>query len=325
MSDNIPQPQRRRWYKRWWFWVFLIGILGITGGTAIGQRMIAAQELASYEYLNDTVSVQTRTIQKTISTTGTITPDAEVSLYPQGVGTVTAVEVTVGQTVAKGDTLVTIDQSVGGTKNITATFDGRVTQVQTFVGDTVSAAIPVVTLAYNTTHIEFYASDAEAIALKPDQKVAISVPSYENGKTTYTAQVTFVDVRKTILTVTSQSSNSGFRVKVSTGDIPSHLTSIIGLTVDMTIITAEKSDVLAIENAAVQYNDDSSAFVYLPVTVDRAFVEKARGLEDVTSVLEKKNITVGFEGDEYTEVIRGLNAGESVLFYVPSQGSASPF
>lgn len=328
MSDTIPQPQRKRWYKRWWIWVCIVLVVCIAGGTVAGKNIIQSQRLSSLAYLKDNVTAKTRDIRKTISTTGTVVPDEQVSLATSGTGTVMAVNVSVGQEVSKGDVLLTIDPDLPGvSKNVEATFDGRILTLSTFVGDRVSPAIPVVEVAYRSNHIEFYASDTEAIELQTGQSVDMTVPSFENGKTIYTGQVSFVDVKKRTAAATSlsQTGQSGFLVKISTGDLPTSVSSIIGLTVDMTIITAERTGVLSIENAAVQYTDTNTPFIYLPVTVDTAFANRAAGVEDVTTLLDKKDITVGFEGDEYTEVTGGLTAGESVLFYVPAQNSSSPF
>jgi len=322
MPNSIPRPQRKRWYKRWWIWTLLVLVVVIIGGGVAIQKAMQAQQLESFAYLEDNVLVKIRDVRKTISTSGTITPDAQVQLAPTVTGVVTEVPVRVGQDVSEGDTLILIDPDLpGGTKALEATFEGRVIAVNTFVGDRVTPAVPIVQVAYRTNHIEFYASDTEALELEDGQLVDITVPSYENGKTTYTGQILSVDVKKQIaMTALGQ---SGFLVKVSTGNLPQTVTSAIGLTVDMTIITAQKNGIPSVENAAIQYADGNEAFVYLPVTVDDAFVARVRGTEDVASFLTKKAVTVGFAGDEYTEVTSGVAVGDSVLFYVPAQSTSS--
>jgi multidrug efflux pump subunit AcrA (membrane-fusion protein) len=197
MSDVIPQPKRKRWYKRWWFWMLLV-LVGLTATAMIaGSAAWNAKKIASFDYLNDSVVVTKRDLQKTISTTGTIVPDAVATLSVAGTATVTEVKVAVGQTVKKDDVLIALNVDIPGTPTeLKATFDGRVIALGTFVGDRVSPAVPLIELGYATNHIEFYASDSEVIELKPNQTVVTTIPSYEGGKATFSGTVTFVDVKK---------------------------------------------------------------------------------------------------------------------------------
>ncbi len=326
-TNSIPKPQRKRWYKRWWVWPLFFLLVVIASSVFAGVSAWKNRQQNAYAYLNDTIVVSRRDVQRTISTSGTIVPDAIASLSVPESGTVSAIIVVPGQAVQKNDVLMKIDLDPVGSAEIKARFDGRIIAVNTFVGDQVTPQAPVLELGYNTSHIEFYASDSEAIALKTNQSVIITVPSYENGTVEYSGEVVEVDMNKQTpqMTKGGQTTKTGYRVKVSTGDLPEDVTTRVGLTVDMEILIAEVSDALSLQRGVVQFDGAHNPFVYLPVTIDKQFIQRAASTEDVTTLLEKKSITLGFEGDDYVEVTHGLTEGEEVLFYIPAQQAASPF
>lgn len=315
---TLPQQKKKKIYKRWWFWFLIIIFVFISIVFIAGKSSYAKKQLADYAYLNETVGVTSRDIRKTISTTGTIVPDESTIFSATTQGTVTDVHFSVGDDVNTGDIIIETDE-----EEITAPFDGRILHISTFVGDRVDMTKSLVEVGYRSNHIEFLASDSEVIDLKKDQSVLMNIPSYNSGRDEYTGHVQFVDVKKQDQVASSQSGASaetGYLVQVSLDDpeMPEELKRIIGLGVDMEIEIDEKTDTLSIPTGAVQYDDNNQAFVYRVPTVDDAFVQKAKTVEDVVSLLKKQKIEVGFVGDEYTEVTDGLQEGENVLLYIPA-------
>lgn len=91
-------------------WLTLLLVVALAAGGWYGYQYWlktrqAAQEVPAYE----TVTVTRGTIASTVSATGSIQPNAEVTLSFRTPGLVTQVAVTAGQTVAQGDVLASLD------------------------------------------------------------------------------------------------------------------------------------------------------------------------------------------------------------------------
>lgn len=323
---ELPLPRSKHFYKRWWFWLIVIILIGIVGGVVFGAMNMTKKRLASYNYLKDSVRVTRRSLQKTIATTGTIVPDGMTQLVVAAPGKVREIRVAVGDTVEEGAVLLVTDAAVG--KELKAPFDGRVLAIDTVVGDTVALAQPVMTFGYRTSHVEFFASDNDIIDLKKDQRATMTVPVYKNGREKFTGNVTSADVQKTTnaLAAVSQSAatQTGYRVRVNPDNMPDELLRVLGLSVDVTITVADRPNVLSLERSAMQYDENDGSFVYKVPDVNEEFTKRASEARDVTTLLEKKDITIGFEGDDYVEVVAGLAEDEEVLLYIPVRAT-SPF
>ncbi len=323
---SLPKPKKKQFYKRWWFWTLLV--LGTIIVVAVVAGLSAYQESQreAYAYLEETVSVEKRVLNKTISTDGEITPEQHTQLYTSLPNSkITEVNVTVGDEVTVGDVLIKTDGGPAPDEEIEAPFDGRVLAVHTFVGDVPSLAIPVIEIGYRTNHIEFLASESEVIDLNEGQHVTITIPSYENGDDEYDGKVTFVDVQKQTIASSAASgavAESGYVIHVNADDLPEAVRNIIGISVDVVVDIYETESVLSIEPSAIQYDDNDEAFVYIPPVVDDTFIAEATVAEDVTDVLQQKEVEVGFKGDEYYEITDGLRDNENVLLYIPSNSGA---
>lgn len=319
--SNIPQPRKKRWYKRWWFW-FLLSILVLLAISvpAVSSSFHKAQ-LAKYAYLEESVEVEKQSFAKTISTSGVITPDEAQLMYVSVPSKVTEVNFSVGDEVNRDDVIIKTES-----EEIKASFDGRLLEQNAFVDGTVRPDMPVVELGYRSTHIELYASDNEVIDLEKGQTVNLIVSAYDSEDEEYTGEVEFVDTKKTTTASTTTGvAESGYLVKISVGDLPEELTKIVGLSVDTEIIVDEKTNVLALPSGAIQHDENDDPFVYRVPTVDDAFVQKATQAENITDVLESQEVEIGFVGDEYTEITSGLKEGDKVLLYVANSETATPF
>lgn len=316
--SSIPKPKKKKWYTRFWFWALAIIGLLVVVSVAYGAVNQANNKFAKYNYLQKSTTVEKRDLSKVISTSGTIVADESVALTAPLGGTVDEVNYSVGDEIVKDDVLV----KAGGI-DITAPFDGRVLAVNTFVGDQANPAIPVVEVGFRSSHIEFYASESEAIDLESGQSVEFSVPSYNGGRDEFDGEVTFVDVKKNtgMVSATGEVSESGFLVKVSTDNVPEELQQIVGLTVDMDITAGTADNVTSVDIAAIQYNDDNEPFVYLVPTINDAFVTRIQDAEEVTDVLDTTSVTLGFRGDDYVEITDGLRDGDDVLLYIPQSAT----
>ena len=75
------------------------------------------------------------------------------------------------------------------------------------------------------------------------------------------------------------------------------------MTADARLITAEKEGVLLVPNAAV--TADRRAGTYS--------VNLVVGEEEGQPIIESREVTIGLRDDEFTEILSGLVAGDTVL------------
>lgn len=319
--------KKRRLMKRWWFWVIVVVVIFVVIGVVSAVWNGKNGGASSYAYLNESVAVERQDLSRVISSNGTLVADYSTSLAPLVSGTVTELPFGVGDTVKKNDVLVRLDAEFpvsSSSEQVKTPFDGRVVALHTDVGGVVAAGIPVVEVAFHSSHVEFFASEQEVLDLAKGQAAALSFPAYRNGRDVYNGTVSFVDVQKNSPSAQGQLTDSGYRVEVSTNELPDELRTRLGLTVDVEVTTAERPQALALENGAIQYEDDGSAYVYELPTVDDAFVARARTSGDITTLLTKRPITIGFEGDQYSEIVSGLTENEQVLLYIPQRSGLVP-
>lgn len=316
---TIPQPKHKRFFSRWWFWVGLIVLLTLLGA-GIYSASTAGKSLTAYQYLQEKVTVQTRDLDRRITANGSVVPDQSTSLSLNLPGTVKDILVNVGDEVDKDEVLIQ-----ASSEKIKAPFDGRVLAIQDFVGQPVIPGTPAITMSYRSNHIEFFASENEVLELAVGQPVTITVPAYQNGQDEYSGTVSFVDVQKQSAETLGQNSETGYLIKIQMDDVPEVVTKKVGLTVDVDVQVGKKDGALSVETGAIQYNDKHEPFVYLLPTLDDTFLAQVKTATDITSVLEKKSISTGFAGDEFTEVTSGLTEGQDVLLYVPQSDSGLPF
>lgn len=321
---TIPAPQKKPILKRWWFWliaiIVVIILLSAIGGASSYQQFLESQ----YSYLEESVEVEKRTVEKTVSATGTLIPE-QSTVLGGATGSVEDVNVAVGDSVSKDDVLLTVDTGFGST-DIVAPYDGKVIALYTFAGDAVNAGTPLIEVGYNSSVVEFLASDSEVILLEQGQKATLTVPAYQDGDEEFEAEVKFVDIKKQSggATATGIVGETGYVVRVSTDNLPEDIRGILGLTVDMSILIEQVEDVPAVVAGAIQY-DDEKPFVYAVPNITDEFIVKAMQAEDVTDILDKEYISVGLAGDEFVEIESGLKEGDKVLLFVPTSVSQFGF
>lgn len=312
MKKTLPEPHRKVWYKRWWFWTILILVVVIGAGVMIGQAAYRQNQKDNLSYLSNTAAPQNRDLKKTITTNGTVVADEQTNLGFTAGTRVKYLNYKVGDLVSKDDIIAESDF-----QKIKAPFDGRILAISTFVDDVVTPGKPIITYAFRSSHIEFTASESEVVDLAVSQTATLDVPAVNDGKDIYTGTVQFIDLQKAPQTAASAANDSGYVVKVSDDNLPDNLKNLLGLSVDVVITVAEQDNVLSIEPAAIQYNDDGSTFVYLAPDLTDTFYQQAMTTKDVNSLLTKKTITTGFVGDDFTEITGGLTTQNTFLLFVP--------
>lgn len=327
---QLPQPKKKSFWKRPWVWVIVSVVILISIASVVSMQGFTESKKKSLSYLEQTVEVTTGDLERTISATGSIAVDASQPVMSIISGTVKELKVAVGDVVSKDQVLFTIDSSIPATaaqKEVKAPFDGRVLALSVFQGGSVIAGTPAAVVGYRSTHVAFVASDAEVIELANGQVAHLSIPSVNGGRDVYNATVSFVDVQKTVSAVSygAQQATAGYVVKVTANNLPEDIRNRIGLVVDVEIVTDSVSQKTRIDSSAVQYTEEDEAFVYRAPELTEEFYAKAIAAAEITDVLEKVDVTIGFEGDDAVEITSGLSVGDKVLLYVPKETSTSPF
>lgn len=298
----LPKPPKKRWYKRAGVWLIIVSVIILVIGIAV-QRALQALTPAA-DVIQQTVTAEQRTLTKAVSSTGKIAAEQSELLNLAVANEVTAINVQVSDDVADGDILLKT-----AFQQLKAPFDGRVLAVQTFVGDTPLPGTTVLEIGYRTNFIDVVASESEVFDLVAGQSVELAIPTYDNGAATYHGVVESVANKKTtsVGSVTSQgTSESGYLVRIRPSDLPDNVSRLIDLTVNVKILIDQRDDVLSVERAAVQYREDDTTYVLLSGQVEQTVV-------------------TGFAGDDYVEIVSGLEAGDEVLLNIPKAETASPF
>lgn len=316
---NIPQPKKRRFYKQWWFWVVVvIGLAVIASGIATAFQT-GNNQLKEYQNLQEGIKVEKRDLQRTVAANGTLEADEQTALSFAAGGTVTDVNVSVGDEVSKNQVIAQT-----ALEKLKAPFDGRILALNVFEGQN-AGFTEVVVVGYRSSHVEFFASETEVLELAIGQAATATFPAYNNGREEFAGTVSFVDVQKASAQSALQSSETGYLVKVTVDSLPEEVAAHLGLTADVEVVVGSANGVLSLETGAVQYDEDNEPFVYMVPTLDDAFLAKAQLTDEVNTLLEKKFVTTGFEADDYVEITSGLNEGDEVLLYIPPQVSTSFF
>ena len=166
---------------------------------------------------------------------------------------------------------------------------GTVARVNYQVGEIPSASIPVITIVdKNGFHFESFVEDVEALKIKKDMNVRISLDAIENE--TLEGKVDFISPLATI----DENDLSTYKVVISFND--TNQTLIDGLIGEAEIISKEVVNVIKIPNTAVT-RENGKSIVNL----------------NNNGVYEKVIVKLGFTNGKEVEVISGLSIGDEVI------------
>jgi HlyD family secretion protein len=183
--------------------------------------------------------------------------------------------------------------------SIIAPFDGSVAALDVKEGDIVAApgsssGVPVYIVDSNSLEINAEIDEIDVANIEPGQRAIITLDSFPNDE--FEGKVTAIS-----LIPISKPQNSGvvvYEVKIGfTGGIPPKVKSGMSAVVD--IVTSEKKDVVLVPNKSIRRNSQGQTVVN--VVVDQKIEERA--------------VVLGQTDGTQTEVISGLNAGETIIKY----------
>lgn len=236
---------------------------------------------------------------------GKIAKDTENYSYItfEGEGVVKSVKTQLGKLVNKGDKLLTIRKDDGELVDIKSNLHGLVLSIFAKPGDRVdslSSLLSIIDVDTLRATIDIYERDLRLI--KVGQKVSLTTAAYPNKK--FKGKVVYISPQV-------DEHTQAIKVRVDV-DNPDHLLRL-GMFVSGELIYASGKKVLAVPLTAVQQlNGEDVVFV----------------AEDGNN-LKLKEVALGRISNDYVEVLKGLNEGETVAtqgsFYLKSEQAKEAF
>lgn len=262
-------------------WLIALAALGFIGFSVFGPKEKAKAPTV------ETITVKEENIVETLSTTGTLQPNATQNGF--GTGLVSEVNFAVGDKVAKDDVIV---RYLDGT-TITATIDGTITALNVKkdqVDLNTQTGQPSVTIDdLGNLKVAILLSKSDANLVKVDQPVTLT-----SGNTTYTGKVSALDpVATTTTGATGATTALGGTITFDTP--PTGLFAGFEIDADITTNTAENALTMPIETLV--YDKENKPYVYI-VKNDKA---------------KKVEIETGIQSDTKVQIIKGLEKGQKVI------------
>ena len=271
----------------------------------------------------------------TSTASGTFTYKEEETVTAQVSGEVSSIRVSEGDQVSSGQTLIVLtsddlDDSLQSASEslrnaeislenqyenlddytITSPIKGTIVDKNYNAGETTEANQVLYTI-YDLSYLTMTLSvdELDIASIEVGQSVSIVADAVED--TTYTGTVTKVSVAGT-----SSGSATTYPVTIRIDETDGLLP---GMSVDATIELASAEDVLAIPSAALNRGDTVLVTADSPSAANGPLVESTtEDGEDYYSV----EVTTGVSGDDYIEIVSGLQEGDTVA-YIPTSSSSS--
>lgn len=307
----------------------------ISGADTVGQgNMITRSvtvEVTNPGALTDTQSATVSIGGVSCAGSATFSYRAERSITASAAGTVVAINAPEGATVAKNDIILTLggddmeDQlqqaaeslrsaelSMETTRDqldnytVKSPISGTVVDKKYKAGDTVESGKQLCTI-YDLSYLEMTLNidELDISDMAVGQSVRITADAVEGRE--YIGVVTKVSVAGTTAGGTT-SYPVTIRIDETDGLLP-------GMNAEAEIVVAEKSNVLAIPNGAVERGDI--------VLVTKDSPSAANALERTAPEgYVYVSVETGLSDDDYVEIVSGLTEGDTVA-YIPSSGESS--
>jgi multidrug efflux pump subunit AcrA (membrane-fusion protein) len=277
--------------------VILLSILALSvfSGCKNKKDKEAVKEVPVFA-VNTTLAIQGQ-IQDYLTFSGDIIAGSTVDVYPEAVGKVTELFVSVGQRVNRGSQIASVDPSRPGMtyrQNIaTAPISGTVVLIPAQVGMTVSQAVPLARIA-GGGGLEIKLSVAERFI----SRMAVNLPCE------ITLDAWPGDVFRGIISEVSPTVDLASRtmeIRVNVNDSSSKLKS--GMFAKVRVITERKNNIVKIP-ASAMINRFGEQFIYV-IAKDPENPE--------FNIVKKRLITPGILIDGVMEVQSGLEPNEEIV------------
>jgi len=285
--------------------VVIVGIAAIIIVKTLGvsPSSTGAPVGTSSGQMSQTGSEETRTVAVRASTValgsisnytklqGDVVSNKEVKIYPSIAGKLLERRVAVGDRVSVGTTIAYVDPSKVGEKYmpnpVESTVSGTVISIPVHEGDTITTSTVIATVG-----------DIARMKIS----TAVSERFLANLKIGNPAEVSFDAIPGVVYTAKISEMNPVLDTTTRTREISLVLDKpdskvLVGMSSTIKLVTEARNNVVVVPRSAVT-TDDTESYV---------FVIKA------DNTVEKRNIVLGLEGEDFFEVKEDLSAGEQVV------------
>lgn len=265
--------------KRKTIWGLSAAILAVL---VIGGIVLSTRSNQSGIAVNTKKVSQEKIVEK-LNLSGTVIPKDSENLI--GSGTVTKVDVKVGDKVKKDQELAEYDNGL----KLKAGQDGTVTEVNIKSGQpdasTQQNKAAIVVADLSEIEVQLKLTNSEAKQVKVDQNAVIT-----SGNQTFEGKVVQKDPTATASQATGEQATLGARVSLEKAD-----DLYAGFTADVDITTASVDDAVALPIEALTYDKDNQAIVYTIKNGEAQAVKVETGIQSDTLVEIKDGLKVGDE------------------------------
>lgn len=252
-----------------------------------------------------TATVSRGAVQATVSASGTVKTAETLEASFVASGTVSAVFVDEGDHVAKGDVIAKLTDPNDDIVRLKSPMTGTVSAVNLAVGETVgTVGNTSVSVVDDTSSTDTTATSGIQVTDLSDLIISASFAETDASKLRVGQKAT----------VTFDALGTTFRATVTSVDLTSSVTNNVvryGVTLEM---VRRPAKVRPGQTASVQViTDQATNALYVP----SATIQSVGGQEVVTVLRNGQQsqvvVTVGIEGDQTTQIKRGLSQGDAVV------------
>jgi RND family efflux transporter MFP subunit len=235
--------------------------------------------------------LETGAVRRYIKTSGDVLAESEVDIYPDAAGHIVRYLVEEGDTVRQNEVIATVDPSRPGenysASPVTAAISGTVTSVPFVKGDLVTTQTPIAVIS-DLTNLKIETSVPERYVGKLHKGLGADIEFEAYPGEVFHAAVSALgstlDTASRTLRVELELVQTDRRIKV-------------GMFADIRIYIEQKTGVPVLPREA------------LTGSTDQQFVFVA----DQDGTAERREIVLGLEGEEFLEVVSGVEKGEEVI------------
>ena len=321
-------PVRRPFYQHPAFIIAVVIVVILAA--LVGLRAIRRSRSIRYQ----TASVARGTLTLSVSASGNVAAP-EYGVSPSPTGTITAINVSIGQLVASGATLATVSytdaRGNSQTETLSAPSAGTVVAINGAVNGAPTGNPFIKIDNLSATYLTLAVNEADIASVSVGQAVNFTAPAYANLSAPFTGTVATISAD-------GQSSSNVITYPVTVTINRSHLQSadlFPQMTINASIVTAERTNALLIPDSATSFaQTEASAGVVSSAAVNSTLQQAGSLLTQVQQsdnqaasddlapgyVLELKArqlvlvpVVLGLSDGTNTEVLAGLSQSTAIV------------
>ncbi|WP_353948540.1 efflux RND transporter periplasmic adaptor subunit [Sporolactobacillus sp. Y61] len=295
-------------------WMIFLAVILVAGGSTFW--LLSRDRTIEAQTLYPITTVQEGTLSSDVSGSGQLEPatDEDILIDSDDASkTVDSVNVSSGDTVEKGDTLLTFTDGT----TLEAPNNGTITSVKVYEGDRLSAGRAVFHLTdYSDLNTVIQIDELDISKIKKGQSVSVTVNAFSDK--TFSGKVTAI-----ARTGSNTNGVSSFDVTIHI-DKPSGLKP--GMTATASIVIEKKDHVLYVPSGAV-HEAGGQYYVYRSSGTEASDQEQngfsGRGMSMDQQRGSQTAVQTGIHNDQYIEITSGLEQGDRIQLSALSKQSGT--